>query len=178
MENWDSSTWISVLALVISALSLAAAVWASYVGQQSLSHARKTYDEQLSISFARERSQLLQLITQNQAVLEKTRITIGALKAKFDAAPQPVQALLRNYTNLFTEYLPRIEGSIRQCSALWHEVSEWDEKRGIHALVHHQARYRALMEDDLTAHDQGLIMVGLVEEKLAQATAYVSGTTR
>ena len=178
MENWDSSTWISVLALVISALSLAAAVWAPYVGQQSLSHARKTYDEQLSISFARERSQLLQLITQNQAVLEKTRITIGALKVKFDAAPQPVQALLRNYTNLFTEYLPRIEGSIRQCSALWHEVSEWDEKRGIHALVHHQARYRALMEDDLTAHDQGLIMVGIVEEKLAQATAYVSGTTR
>ena len=178
MENWDSSTWISVIALVVSALSLAAAIWASYVGHQSLKHARETYDEQLSISFARERAQLLQLITQNQAVLQKTFITVGALKAKFDASPQPVQVLLHNFTNLFTEYLPRLEGSIRQCAALWHEVSEWDQRRGIHALVHHQARYRALMEDDLIAHDQGLIMVGIVEEKLAKATEYVAGATR
>ncbi|WP_349812101.1 hypothetical protein ABQ179_011835 [Xanthomonas dyei] len=178
MQNFDTSTWISILALVVSLLSLAAAIWASYVGQQSLSHARKTYDEQLSISFVRERSQLLQLITQNQAVLEKTRLRIGALKAKFDASPQPAQVLLHNYTDLFTEYLPRIEGSIRQCSALWHEVAEWDERKGIHALVHHQARYRALMEDDQIAHDQGLIMVGIVEQKLSDAMAYFSGATR
>lgn len=178
MQNWDTSIWISVLALVVSILSFAAAIWASYVGHHSLSHARKTYDEQLSISFARERAQLLQLITQNQAVLDKTRLRIGAIKAKFDAAPQPAQALLHRYTDLFTEYLPRIEGSIRQCSALWHEVAEWDERKGIHALVHHQARYRALMEDDQIAHDQGLIMVGIVEENLSKATAYVSGAIR
>jgi hypothetical protein len=176
--QFDTSTWISILALVVSVLSLAAAVWSSYVGQQSLAHSRKTYDEQLSISFARERAQLLQLITQNQAVLEKTRLRIGAIKAKFDAAPKPAQVLLHRYTNLFTEYLPRIEGSIRQCSSLWQEVSEWDEHKGIHALVHHQARYRALMEDDQIAHDQGLIMVGIVEEQLSQAVTYVSGATR
>lgn len=178
MDNWDTSTWVAVIALVVSVLSLVAAIWASYVGHQSLAHARATYDEQLSISFARERAQLLQLISQNQAVLQKTRITVGALKEKFEAAPQPAQALLHNFTGLFTEYLPRLEGSIRQCTALWHEVSEWDQRRGIHALVHHQARYRALMEDDLIAHDQGLIMVGIVEEKLAKALEHVSGATR
>lgn len=178
MHDLNTTTWISILALVVSVLSFAAAVWSSYVGHQSLSHARKIYDEQLSISFARERAQLLQLITQNQAVLEKTRLRVGALKVRFDAAPQSAQVLLHRHTDLFTDYLPRIEGSIRQCSSLWHEVSEWDERKGIHALVHHQARYRALMEDDQIAHDQGLVMVGIVEEKLSQATAYVSGATR
>lgn len=178
MKYLDTSTWISILALVVSLLSLAAAIWASYVGQQSLSHARKTYDEQLSISFVRERSQLLELITQNQSVLEKTRLRIGALKANFDASPQPVKVLLHSYTDLFTEYLPRIEGSIRQCASLWNEVAEWDERKGIHALVHHQARYRSLMQGDQIAHDQGLIMVGIVESKMSEAVAYVSGATR
>ena len=178
MQDWDSSTWIAILALVVSVLSLASAFWAAHTSYKALSHARETYAEQLSLSFARERAQLLELITKNQAVLEKTRLRIGALKQNFDAAPQPAQVLLHNFTSLFTEYLPRIEGGIRQCVALWDEVAEWDERTGIHALVHHQAKYRALMENDQIAHEQGLVMVGMVEEKLAQATAYVSGATR
>lgn len=50
-------------------------------------------------------------------------------------------------------HFPLIEGGIRQCAALWLEVSNRDDARGIHALAH-QARYRVLMEEDQISHNQ------------------------
>lgn len=178
MQDWNVSTWIALLALVVSLLSFVAAAWASYIGHQSLAHARKTYDEQLSLSFERERSQLLQLISQNQSVFEKNRLRVSTLQARINASPQPVRELLHREVDLLTGYLPQLDGAIRQCSSLWHEAAEWNQTKGIHALVHHQARYRALMEEDQVVHQQGLVMVDATEDKLAKAHVYVSGATR
>ncbi len=178
MNTWDTTTWISVLALVVSGMSLAAALWAAWVSHQTLRHAEKVHAEERRITFERERSQLLEVVNTSLLLLERTRIKIGTLKARFDAAPQPVQALLHNYTNLFTDYLPRIEAGARQCAALWEEIADWDQDHGIHALVAHQAKFRALVNNDQIAHDQGLFLVGVFEEKMAQASAYISGAKR
>lgn len=178
MQTWDTATWISVLALVVSGLSFAAAVWAAWISHRSLAHARAVHDEERRLSFERERSQLLEVINDSRLLLERTRIKIGTLKARFDAAPQPVKALLGSYTALFTDYLPRVEAGSRQCAMLWDEVATWSTDTGIHALVRHQAKFRALVNDDQIAHDQGLFLVGVFEEKMAQAHAYVSNATR
>ena len=178
MKAWDTSTWVAVLALVVSGFSLLAAAWAAWVSHRTLEHARAVHAEERRISFERERSQLLEVVNTSRLLLERTRIKIGTLKARFDAAPQPVRAILANYTDLFTEYLPRIEAGVRQCNALWSEIAEWNQDTGIHALVHHQAKFRALVNDDQIAHDQGLFLVGVFEEKMAQAAVYVSGATR
>jgi len=177
MKAWDTSTWVAVLALVLSGLSFLAAAWAAWVSHRTLEHARTVHAEERRISFERERSQLLEVVNTSRLLLERTRIKIGTLKARFDAAPQPVRAVLANYTNLFTVYLPRVEAGVRQCNALWSEIAEWNQDTGIHALVHHQAKFRALVNDDQIAHDQGLFLVGVFEEKMTQAAAYVSGAT-
>lgn len=178
MSSWDTPTWISVLALVVSGLSFLAAVWAAWVSHRTLAHAREVREDELRITFERERTELLEVINTSRTLLEQTRVRIGTLKARFDAAPQPVQALLKNYTNLFTEYLPRVEAGVRQCNALWNEVADWDQEKGIYALVHHQARFRKLVSDDQMAHDTGVFLVNVFEEKMAKAADYASHATR
>jgi len=114
LTTWDSSTWISVLALAMSGLSFLAAAWAAWVSHRALRHAENVHHEDRRIAFERERSQLLEIINNSRSLLDKTRIRIGELKADFDAAPQPAQVLMHNYTSLFTEYLPRVEAGVRQ----------------------------------------------------------------
>lgn len=178
MASWDTSTWVSVLALTVSGLSLFAAVWAAWVSHRTLKHAQDVHAADRRIAFERERAQLLEVINQSRSILDKTRIHIGALKANFDAAPQPAQALMHRYTSLFTEYLPRIEAGIRQANALWDEVAEWDQQNGIEALVWHQAKFRALLRGDQVAHDQAVVLVETFEKKFAMALDYIKGATR
>jgi hypothetical protein len=178
MTSWDTPTWISVLALAISALSFIAAAWAAWVSHRTLAHERDVRKDERRITFERERSELLEVINTSRMLLEQTRLRIGTLKSRFDAAPEPVRALLGNYTGLFTEFLPRVEVGVRQCNALWDEVAAWDQDSGIYALVHHQARYRKLVNDDQLAHDSGVFLLAALEEKMAKATAHVSHAAR
>lgn len=178
MASWDTSIWISVLALSVSGLSFFAAVWAAWVSHGTLKHAQNVHAADRRLSFERERSNLLEVINQSRGILDKTRIRIGALKANFDRAPMPAQALMQRYTSLFTEYLPRIEAGIRQATALWDEVAEWDQHNGIEALVWHQAKFRALLHDDQVAHDQAVILAETFEKKFAMALEHIKGATR
>lgn len=178
MSSWDTTTWIAIWALFVSVLSFFAAAWAAWVSHRALVHTRRAHDEERRITIERERSQLLEILNSSMSTLDKARIEIGALKAEFDAAPQSVQVLLKNYTQLFTEYLPRIESGARQAAALWNEVAAWDPETGIHALVQHQSRFRALLHEDQVAYEQGLHLVGRFREKLEMAREYVSQAVR
>ncbi|ENO76084.1 hypothetical protein B447_18578 [Thauera sp. 27] len=166
------------MALAVSALSFIAAAWAAWVSHRMLAQERDVRKDERRITFERERSELLEVINTSRMLLEQTRLRIGALKSRFDAAPQPVRTLLGNYAGLFTEFLPRVEVGVRQCNALWDEVAAWDQDKGIYALVHHQARYRKLVNDDQLAHDSGVLLLAACEEKMAKATAHVSHAAR
>jgi len=178
MYGWNASTWISVLSLVISVVSVAAAAWSAWIARKTLTHARNTYGEQLHISFERERSALLDLITRNRSEFEKTRLRLDSLKAKCESSPQPVKEMLRKDVCLLDEQLLKVEGAIRQCWSLWDEVARWSNDTGIHGLVHHQSRYKALIEDDRFDQDTWLMVAEAFEQKLIKAHEYVSGATR
>lgn len=178
MQHWDMPTWISVLALVVSGLSLSAAVWAAWVSHRTLTHAKRVHDEDRRLLFERERAALLEVINTSRGILDRTRIRIGTMKANFDAAPTPVKNLLSNYTGLFTEYYPRVEAGVRQASALWDEVASWSEQTGVQAIVQHQAKYRALLHEDQVAHDQSIFLVETFERKFAEATERVASVPR
>jgi hypothetical protein len=165
----DQTTLLALIALVISVCGFLVSIWSAVISHKALNHNRNSYEEQQRIAFERERSQLLEIFNDSRKLLDKTRIEIGALKAQFDSESEPVKELLVNYTDLFSKYLPMITGGLRQANALWNEVANWDESTGIHALVHHQARFRALVLDDQRAHDQGLYCVSVFKEKLKLA---------
>ena len=118
------------------------------------------------------------LPVQGHCTLDRTRVEIGTLKAIFDAEPQPVQALLSNFTSLFTEYLPKVEGGVRQAAALWDEVAEWRASTGLDTLIHHEARYRALLREDEMVRDSALYMINVFNDKLEKAREHVGRATR
>jgi hypothetical protein len=178
MANWDTSAWIAILALAVSALSFLAAVWAAWVSHRTLQNSQRTHQQELELTFERERGELLAVIGQSRLLLDWTRIRIGTLQVRFDAAPNEVKIMLANYTNLFTEYLPSVEEALRQCNGLIDEISNWDRATGIAALVRHQAHFRTLIHNDQIAHDQGVFLVDVFYEKFGQATQYVAHASR
>lgn len=178
MPDWDTSTWIAVIALSVSVLSFVISALSAWVSHCGLTLARQAYEQERHENFEKQRSSLLEVINTSRSTLDRTRIEIGTLKAIFGAEPQPVQTLLSNYTALFTEYLPRVEAGVRQAASLWDEVADWDESTGITALVHHEARYRALLHEDQMAHENALYLIAVFKEKLEDARRYVSGAVR
>jgi len=176
--DWDTSTWIAVIALGLSVLSFVVSVWSAWVSHRGLAHTRDAYEQERRESFERQRSSLLEVINTSRSTLDRTRVEIGTLKAIFDAEPQPVRALLSNYSSLFTEYLPKVEGGVHQAGALWDEVAEWDPSTGMSALILHEARFRALLHDDQMVREHALYMINELRQKLEQARSYVSGAIR
>lgn len=177
MHGWGTSTWISVLSLLVSIISVMAAAWSAWIARRSLEHARYTYGEQVRVSFERERSALLELITKNRSEFEKTRLRLDSLKTKYESSSQPVKEMLRKDAHLIDEHTLKAEGAVRQCWSLWEEVAEWSNDTGLYDLVHHQSRYKALIEDDRFDQDTWLMVAGAFEEKLTRAGEYVSGTS-
>lgn len=166
MEDQKLIAWI---ALGISVLSFGTSVWSAWISHRSYNHAKSVHDTEQELAFEKERSELLEVINTSRSILDKTRIEIGTLKAQFDAEPARVQALLVNYTDLFTEFLPRVEAGVSQATAIWNEVAEWSFKTGINAMVAHQSRFRALIHEDQTAHESALYCIGVFKEKLDRA---------
>ena len=174
----DASTKIALAALGVSGLSLAAALWSAWTSHRAAEHARKTHEQERLESFERERSALLEDINTSRATLDRARMEIGALKAVFDAERQPVQALLYSYRSLFDEYLPKVEGGVRQASTLWDEVAAWEPSRSQGALIQHQAKFRALLHEDQMAYEHAVNLCNELRGKLEEARRYVAGATR
>lgn len=174
----QDSMWLSILALTVSVLSFLAAAWSAWISHQSLAHARRSYKEQMEISFERERSQLLTFFLTSKDSFERALARLNAMKAKVESSPKAAQVLIHRELEDLSRYQTSMEQAIRQAYALWNEVYEWNSKHGARTLAHHQSQYQALINDDKRALDLALVFAGALEEKLRQAVTFVSGTTR
>ena len=68
MTEAESSTGIAIAALIVSGLSLIAALWSSWVSQGTLRHTREAYEQERQEAFERERATLLDIITQQSRI--------------------------------------------------------------------------------------------------------------
>ena len=177
MPTWDAAIWIAAGALSVSGLSFLAALWATWVSHRAYKHSRATDERDQGLAFQRERAQLLDILNVSRGMLDTTRIEIGALKATFDAEPEPVKAMLVNYTTLFTEYLPTIEGALHRTNELWADIAKRDPNKDIDMLIQQQAILRSALHGDKVAHDQGLQMVATFREKLVSARQRATART-
>lgn len=132
----------------------------------------------MDISFERERSQMLTFFLQSRASFESASGRLTALKVKAESSPKAARMLVHRDLEELSRYQTSMEQAARQAHALWNEVYEWSSKHGARTLAHHQSQYQALIDDDKIALDLALVFAGSFEEKLRQAVAYVSGTTR
>ena len=164
---------ISIIALLISIGGLAVTFWATRISRRSLEHAINVQKHSDLKEFERVRTELLNQISDNRSILDKTRIEIGTLQANFQAEPDLVQTLMANFIGLFSQFLPKVEQTIRQCDELWSDVSGWSSDKGHSDLM--QARavlYRAL-KDDEAVQESGIYLVNRFKMKLELAKQQV-----
>lgn len=174
----DTATIFSIIALIVSIGSFGVTWWATRISKKSLDHSIEIQKRSDKKDFMMVKAEVLQRLSDDRSVLEKTRIEIGALKVDFEAEPQPVQMLMSKHTNLFTEFLPAIERSIRQLDELWDKASKWGEEKDITDLIHDKAFYYKCMKDDEIAGETGLFLVKEFNEKLRLAREYASKASR
>ena len=169
----DLATTISLGALLVSIGSLSVTLWATRLSNRSLNHAIEIQEKGEEKEFERLRAELLMQIAEDRRLLDKTRIEIGTLKADFDVEPQPIKVIMRNYTNLFTDYLPRVEASIQQLDMLWKEVSGWSKEKSHRELMDAKAVLYRSLKDDEVVYDSGIYMVNVFKAKLEVARQHV-----
>lgn len=174
----DLTTGIAFIALIVSFGSLGVTVWATKLSKRSLEHAIDVQERTEEKELDRLRTDLLMQIADSRRLLDKTRIEIGTLKASFEGEQQPVQAIMRNYTQLFTEYLPKVEAAIAQLDVQWKDVSGWSKERGHRELLDSKALLYRCLKDDEVVYDSGMYMVNVFKGKLEMAKQYVTGATR
>jgi hypothetical protein len=113
-------------------------------------------------------------IADDRRVLDKTRIEIGTLKVDFYAEAQLIQVIMRDYTNLFTNYLPRVEASINQLDILWKEVSGWSKDKSYRELMDAKAVLYRSLKDDEVVYDSGIYKINEFKAQLEVARQRVS----
>lgn len=174
--DWPIS--ISITAILISLGSFGVTIWAMRISKRSLDHAIEVQVGMEQKEFDHLRADLLMQIADSRRILDKTRIEIGTVKADFDVEPQPVQVMMSNYTNLFSQYLPKIEASIQQLDALWQEVSGWSSKKTHKDLMDTKALLYRSLKDDEVVYDSGIYMVNIFKAKLEMAKEHVAHVSR
>lgn len=174
----DLSTGLSIVALIVSVGSLGVTVWATRLSKKSLNHAIDVQEKGEEKEFERLRAELLMQIADSRRLLDKTRIEIGTIKADFDAEKQPVKVIMASYTNLFTEYLPKVEASIQQLDTLWKEISNWSKEKSHRELMDARAVLYRRLKDDEVVYDSGIYMVNVFKARMEAVKRDVAYSTR
>ena len=174
----ETSVIIALIALIVSIGSLLITWWATNISKTSLEHAIETSNKSDRNNNEREKLDLLQSLSEARAVLERTRIDIGALKANFDAETQPVREPMKSYTSLFNSYLPKIEITSKQIEEDWSKLMEYSDDISFHDLIRHKAIYNERLTNFEIVRDNAIHLMAEFEIKLKQAKEYVSSATR
>ncbi|SDR10596.1 hypothetical protein [Pseudoxanthomonas sp. CF125] len=157
-----NSDVIAVLALVVSLAS-------AYISYRAFTHSVSVHELESTLAFEKDKSELLMHVEQSRNLFASARREIEQVQFVLSHEPSVVQDALRNYDNLFTEFLPRLVGAERQAGLLWDEIHEWRDKSGRSAFAHHTPRFRSLIENDRIAHESALFCVGELRAQLARA---------
>jgi hypothetical protein len=165
----DLSTGLSIIALIVAVGSFAVTIWATRISDKAFKQAIDVQTRSDEKEFERTRTDLLNQIADSRSILDKTRIEIGAVKANFDVEPPGVQSLLKNYVPLFTEYLPSIERAVKDCDALWQDVSSWTKEKGHGELMQAKATSYRTLKDDEVVQESAVYAVNVFKEKLGTA---------
>lgn len=167
----NTSDVIAIFALIVSFGSF-------YIGKRSLDFAIEMQKSAERKLIENEKTELLKQISNNKSILNNARIEIGVLQADFDIEPQPVKEVMKNYTNIFTDFLPSIERALSLLESDHANLINWRGEMSYSDIMRAKASsYEALKQYE-TSHEQAIQCVAVFKEKLKQAKDYVNGAIR
>lgn len=164
-----SSTLISVVALFVSLGSVTISLWSTFISKHSLEHSliaqRRADDE----DFEKLRLEVLIQVADNTEIMRQYLIKVNGLKIKYDSEPLAVQALMKNYTNLFTDYLPRVVFALKTLDSEWENVSSYSEKNDYKRLMNEKANLYLAWKSNEAVKTSVQSMIDEFDQKLKMA---------
>lgn len=167
----NTSDIVAIFALLISLGSF-------YIGKKSLDFAVEMQKATERKLIENEKAELLRQISNNKSILNNARIEIRALQANFGTETQRVKELMKNYTNIFTEFLPSIEKALSLLESDYANLINWRDEMSYSDIMRAKAsNYEALKQYE-TSHEQAIQCIAIFKERLKQAKDYVNSAAR
>lgn len=134
-----SPTVISIIALFVSLGGVTISLWSTFISRNSLEHTLAAQHRADDEDFEKLRLEVLMQIADNTEIMRQYLIKVNTLKIKYESEPLPVRDLMKNYTNIFTDYLPRLVFAFKSLDNAWKNVSSYSEKNNYKKLMHDKA---------------------------------------
>ena len=156
---------IAIAALVVSLGSLATSGYAAKISRRSLSHSKDVHTKSEKKEWGELRRDILAEVSDSHAILNTTRIELGAKKADFEAEPQAVRdSMIDIASPLFGEYLPKIETSLAQLDAVRKTINDWSPDTDYQQMLDVQAKfYDAQKSDELVSQIANVLLANYLE---------------
>ncbi len=164
----NTSDIVAIFAVIISFGSF-------YIGKKSLDFAIEMQKATERKLIENEKVELLKQISNNKSILNNARIEIGALQVNFSIEPQSVKELMKNYTNIFTEFLPTIEKAITLLENDYANLVNWRGEMSYSDIMQNKSSNNEALKQYENSHEQAIVCIAIFKEKLKQANNYVNG---
>jgi len=166
-----ASDWIAIGALSVSLFSL----FVSHSSKQQSSAAER---RAAKLQKQETKVEVLSLLSDCRAILNRTYGEIGALKADYDAESQPVRTILESRTNLFSKYLPDVIATMESIEGEWAAVHAWKDEISHDDLLRRKSEIRDKVNDFQYVDEVAVEQVVKFRQEIDRARSYTRNATR
>lgn len=142
----DSNT-LSIIALIISLISAAIAVWSAWTNHQSLKFTKLNREMERRLQHTKACSDLMEEIRVYENEFERELKELDELEPKFERLLTHSPTDFNQYIPIFKTYKSRLAGFAVQARALWRETFEWHKNYCYGGYAAHSAHFRRLLSE-------------------------------
>lgn len=145
---------LSIIALIISLISAAVAVWSAWINHQSLKFTKLNREMERRLQHTKACSDLMEEIRVYENEFERELKELDELELKFERLLTHSPSDFNHYMPIFKTYKSKLAGFAVQARALWHEAFEWHENYCYGGYAAHSAHFRRLLSDDKSIQNE------------------------
>lgn len=149
----DSHT-LSIIAVIISFISVVIALWSAWTNHQSLKFTKFNREKVRRLQHTKACSELLEEIREYENEFERELRELQELEPKFERLLTNSPSDFNQYLHIFKTYKPELIKFTLQARTLWQETFEWYEKYRYEGYAAHSAQFRRLLSADKSIQNE------------------------
>lgn len=154
----DSNT-LSIIAVIISFISVVIALWSAWTNHQSLKFTKFNREKVRRLQHTKACSELLEEIRVYEIEFERELSELQDLEPKFERLLTHSPSDFNQYLPIFKTYKSELAGFALQARTLWQEAFEWYEKYRYEGYAAHSAHFRRLLSDDKSIQNEWALRI-------------------
>lgn len=149
----DSNT-LSIIAVIISFISVVIALWSAWTNHQSLKFTKFNREKARRLQHTKACSELLEEIRVYEIEFERELSELQDLEPKFERLLTHSPSEFNQYLPIFKTYKSELAGFALQAQTLWQEAFEWNQKYRYEGYAEHSAHFRRLLSYDKSIQNE------------------------